>query len=90
MLLNKTFKSGRLPSQQFRDHVWLTFMDDMAAVRTYDLVGVDNVMWANDYPHGDSTFPHSREAISRQFDHIPATDRQKLLRDNVLKLFKWH
>src|SRR4051812_20839215 len=28
VLLNKKFKSGRLPSEQFREHVFLTFMDD--------------------------------------------------------------
>jgi len=89
VLLNKRFKSGRLPSEQFRDHVFLTFMDDMAGIRTYDLIGVDNVMWANDYPHGDSTFPHSKEAIARQFDKMPTQDRNKILRDNVLKLFNW-
>ena len=89
VLLNKTFKSGRLPSEQFRDHVFLTFMDDMAGIRTYDLIGVDNVMWANDYPHGDSTFPHSKEAIARQFDKMPVADRSKILRENVLKLFNW-
>jgi len=22
------------------------------------------VMWASDYPHGDSTWPHSRKALS--------------------------
>lgn len=89
VLLNKTFKSGRLPSEQFRDHVFLTFMDDMAGIRTYDLIGVDNVMWSNDYPHGDSTFPHSREAIARQFDKMPEAHRSKILRDNVLRLFNW-
>jgi predicted TIM-barrel fold metal-dependent hydrolase len=61
----------------------------MAGIRTYDLIGVDNVMWANDYPHGDSTFPHSKEAIARQFDGMPAADRSKILRENVLKVFNW-
>ena len=89
-LMNKTFKSGRLPSETFRDHVYLTFMDDPAGIRTYDLIGVDNVMWSNDYPHGDSTWPHSQEAISRQFDKMPTEDRNKLLRGNVIKLYNWH
>jgi predicted TIM-barrel fold metal-dependent hydrolase len=89
LLMGKTFRSGRLPSEIFRDHVHLTFMDDMAGIRTYDLIGVDNIMWANDYPHGDSTFPHSGEAISRQFDTMPAQDRRKILHDNVRKLFDW-
>jgi len=50
---------------------------------------VDNVMWSNDYPHGDSTWPHSKESISRQFEGMPPEHRRKLLRDNVLKLYNW-
>ena len=88
-LMNKTFRSGRLPSETFKDHVYLTFMDDLAGIRTYDLVGADNVMWSNDYPHGDSTWPNSREAISRQFENMPDQDRKKILKDNVLKLYNW-
>jgi len=25
-------------------------------------------MWASDYPHGESTFPHSRDIVKRGFD----------------------
>ena len=89
VILGKTFKSGRLPSQIFRDHIHLTFMDDMAGICTYHLIGADNIMWANDYPHGDSTFPHSAEAIKRQFTDMNKADRRKILKDNVLKLYDW-
>lgn len=88
-LTGKTFKSNLLPSEIFRQHVYLTFMDDMAGMRTYDLIGVDNVMWSSDYPHGDSTFPHSQEVISQQFAKVPAGDKKKILRDNVVHLHKW-
>jgi hypothetical protein len=29
-------------------------------------------MWASDYPHPDSTFPHSREAIAEAFAGLDA------------------
>ena len=90
VLLNKKFKSGRLPSEQFRDHVWLTFMDDMAAVRTYDLVGVDKVMWANDYPHGDSSYPASPQMVEAQVGDLPQDHQDRILRTNVLDLYHWH
>ncbi len=36
-----------------------------------------------------SALPHSKEALARQFDRMPAADRSKILRENVLKLFNW-
>ena len=84
-----SFKSGRIPSETFSDQIYMTFMDDEAGIRTYDLIGVDNLMWSNDYPHGDSTWPHSAEAISRQFDRLPEQHRRQMLRENVLKLYNW-
>jgi predicted TIM-barrel fold metal-dependent hydrolase len=29
-----------------------------------ELVSFDDVMWASDHPHGDSTWPHSRQALA--------------------------
>ena len=44
-------------------------------------------MWSNDYPHPNSTWPHSREVIERDLGHLPADARAKLVRENVVKLY---
>ena len=59
--------SGRLPSQQFREHVYCTFMRDHTAVRNRDYIGLDNIMWGSDYPHQDSSFPNSVRIVSEHF-----------------------
>ena len=42
-----------------------------------DEVGVDNVLFETDYPHSDSTWPHSREMAALQFGHLaPGQHRQ--------------
>ena len=51
------------PSEQFRRNVYCTFQDEKLGVRMIEQIGEDNVMWASDYPHGDSTWPHSRKSI---------------------------
>ena len=38
--------------------------DATLGVELIPRIGVDNVMWASDYPHGDSTWPHSRKALA--------------------------
>ena len=53
-----------LPSEIFRRQVFVTYEDENIGVKLIPNIGVENVMWASDYPHGDSTWPHSRKAIA--------------------------
>jgi hypothetical protein len=44
-------------------------------------------MWSNDFPHGNSTWPKSREVIARDLGTLPTDVRAKLVRENVAKLY---
>jgi predicted TIM-barrel fold metal-dependent hydrolase len=57
-------KIGMLPSEIFSRQVFTTYEDEKLGVELIPRIGVDNVMWASDYPHGDSTWPHSRKALA--------------------------
>ncbi len=76
-----------LPSEYFRRQVFVTFFNDAASGWFLPRWGVDNCMWSNDYPHPNSTWPHSREVIARDLGHLPAEDRDKLVRGNVSRLY---
>jgi hypothetical protein len=43
-------------------------------------------MWASDYPHPDSTWPHSQEQI-KQLDCFSDEAKRKLTFGNVVKLY---
>ena len=58
-------KLSMLPSEIFRRQVLVTYEDEEFGVECIPRIGVDNVMWASDYPHGDSTWPESRKAIDQ-------------------------
>ena len=58
------YKLKELPSEIFRRQVFTTYEDEKLGVELIPRIGVDNVMWASDYPHGDSTWPHSRKALA--------------------------
>ncbi len=53
-----------LPSEIFRRQVFVTYEDETIGVKLIPEIGVGNVMWASDYPHGDSTWPNSRQALA--------------------------
>lgn len=74
-------------TQYWREQVYCTFQDDIAGVRTRDLVGTDNLIWASDYPHFDSTWPKSQEFIQRNFGDIPVEEKEKFLRGNMIRLY---
>jgi len=52
-----------LPSEIFRRQVFVTYEEETLGVKLIPEIGAENVMWASDYPHGDSTWPNSRKAI---------------------------
>ena len=75
------------PSEYFRRQFYATFEDDEAGVLTRHLIGVDNLIWGNDYPHHDSIWPNSQAVIDRIFAGVSAEDREKMTSLNVLKLY---
>ena len=40
------------------------------------LVGIGRFMWSSDYPHGNTTWPHSREVIERDLGHSGRRSQQ--------------
>ena len=45
-------------------------------------------MWGSDFPHGDSTWPHSLKVIDKNLADVPATVAQKILHDNAATLYR--
>jgi predicted TIM-barrel fold metal-dependent hydrolase len=77
-----------LPSEVIRRQVSITFQEDRIGVLGSEIFNMaDNYMWASDYPHGGSTWPHSREAVERQCAGIGAAIREKLIWGNAAKFY---
>jgi predicted TIM-barrel fold metal-dependent hydrolase len=77
-----------LPSSYFRRSCFATFQEDhvgLDTVERYDLA--DNLMWANDYPHHEGSWPHSAAAIERQMAGLSEDARAKILGRNALRVF---
>ncbi|MCH7607576.1 MAG: amidohydrolase [Chloroflexi bacterium] len=84
---DRTVPLSRLPSEFFHDQVYATFFNDAVGGHLLSWWGTDNCMWSNDYPHGNSTWPHSREIVARDLGSLPAQARAKVLRENVARLY---
>ena len=75
------------PSEYFNRQVYATFFNDAVGAHNLAWWGVDNCMWSNDYPHANSTWPHSREVVARDLGNLPPETRAKLVRENVARLY---
>jgi uncharacterized protein len=78
---------SQLPSDYFRQNVYLTFQDDQIAFRSIDMLEVDRLMWANDHPHSDATWPRSQEVLDLNTAGLTAAQRNRIVRDNCAELY---
>jgi len=78
---------SRLPSEYVRDNVYLTFQDDWVAFHTVDLVDHRRLMWANDHPHSDSTFPESQRLLAEHTAHLSDDVRDDIIWRNCMDLY---
>jgi len=75
------------PPSTFLDRMHFTYITDRYAVHNIERVGVDNLMWSSDYPHGGSDYPHSWRTIESDFYGIDPEIKQKVLADNACRVF---
>ena len=78
---------SRRPSDYFRDCVYTTFQDDWVAFQVADLLNARRLMWANDFPHSDSTWPWSQEMLAEHTAHLTTEQRDWILHDNAAELY---
>ena len=78
-----------LPSDYWRRNMFVEFMEDDYGLRLRDVIGVDIMLWGNDFPHAESTWPKSREFLDRIFRGVPEEDRRKITSENASMLFRF-
>jgi len=77
----------RKPSEYWFAQCFATYQQEAFGSRVLDSIGIDNVMWASDFPHPDGLWPDSREFIEQQFAHLPEYARAKVVGGNAANLY---
>ena len=82
-------KLEEAPSFYFNRQFWATFEEDRAGVvlAREGILNIDRAMWGADYPHTEGTFPHSQEAIARDFAGLSEAMVYKLVAGNAARLY---
>ncbi len=80
-------KLSRLPSEYFSDCIYTTFQDDWVAFKSANMMNWKRLMWANDFPHSDSTWPHSQQMLAEHGRQLTEDQRHAILSGNVADLY---
>jgi predicted TIM-barrel fold metal-dependent hydrolase len=75
--------------EQFRNHVFGCFIDDIHGIASIDEIGEDNIMCETDYPHSDSTWPNCITVVKERIAHLPEETQYKILRGNAERLYRF-
>ncbi len=74
------------PSSYYYRQMYGCFFDDEVGLELLDRVGVSNITFETDYPHSDSTWPHTKEVAEKLMGHLPDDVIRKLVRGNAIEM----
>lgn len=79
----------KLPSEYFRRNVYLGasagFSPRDAAARVE--LGLDCIMWGNDFPHNEGSYPYTVESLRVALEGVPPVEVEALVGGNALKVY---
>jgi predicted TIM-barrel fold metal-dependent hydrolase len=78
------------PSSYVPGRVFGCVFDDQVGLALRDRIGMGQIMFETDYPHGDSTFPHSRDTAATIASKAGLSEQEtwRLLRGNAISCYR--
>ncbi len=74
------------PSTYYYRQVFGCFFKDRHGVESIERCGVDNVTFETDYPHTDSTWPHTKQVAESYTDGLSDDVVYKIMRGNAIRM----
>ena len=79
----------RPPSSYIEDHIWGCIFDDVTGLELRDKVGMGQITFEVDYPHADSTFPHTLATATKLVEEagLDQSEVDLLFRRNAIRAY---
>ncbi|MGD9794530.1 MAG: amidohydrolase family protein [Acidimicrobiia bacterium] len=79
-----------LPSTHYKNRVFGCVVDDRTGLRMRDVVGMDQMMYEVDFPHGDSPWPNNKQMLEKLAHDSGLNDEElyKLARGNAINFYR--
>ncbi len=75
------------PSDCLRRNFWFCMIEDPSTVVTRHTIGVENILFESDYPHGDGTWPDTQHVIEKTLGDLPVDEIRKITHENAARLY---
>ena len=76
------------PSECLRRNFWFCMIDDPSTISTLPAIGVENVLFESDYPHGDGTWPDTQPVMEKLLGGLPDEWIRKIAHENASALYR--
>jgi predicted TIM-barrel fold metal-dependent hydrolase len=85
---SRSWRGDLRPSEVLARNFWFCSIDDPSSVdAVIARMGPDHIMIESDYPHADSTWPSTLDAVAANFGHLPDDVVRKITSENAAALF---
>jgi predicted TIM-barrel fold metal-dependent hydrolase len=76
------------PSEYFRRNFWVgaSFLRPTEAPLRYQ-IGIDHIMWGDDYPHSEGSYPHTTAALRVAFADCPVEEVRAMVETNAAAFY---
>jgi len=78
----------RKPSEYIKDHFLFSVQGpELVAIELRHHLGVDNIMFATDFPHIECEWPNTKPALEALTAALPSDEKYKVIAGNVIEYF---
>jgi len=81
------FKENMLPTDYFHRNIWVATQEDGLEAEMRGVIQVENILWGNDYPHTESSFPKSQEFLAKILEPYNEDEKNKIAWENASKMY---
>lgn len=75
------------PAEILYHNFWFTSIDDRAVFRHLDAIPLNHVMVESDYPHTDTTWPHTQRTLRRMLSNADLSAITQICFENASRLY---
>ena len=76
------------PVEALQRNFYFCMLDDPSTLDQRHLIGIDHIMFETDFPHADSTWPHSQDLLRKRFGDIPFDEASMIAGGNAARIFR--
>ena len=81
---------ARRPSEYLGTNVFLgASTPSRAEIATRHRIGVRTLLWGNDFPHPEGTWPHTRRSIRDVFADVPTDETAQMLGSTTAEVYRF-